>query len=132
MVASLRRHRTLYGPWAAAEARREVHDLAVAALLAGSPVSATAEADAMLVVSELVSNAVRHAGGDCSVDLTLRADGMDIDVSDHSREPPRPGSPGPYGEGGYGWGIVDRLTSELTVAHRPNGKTVHAHLDLPH
>lgn len=101
------------------------------ALLAGKAVGEVTEADAMLVVSELVTNAVRHAVGGCSVDLTLRPDAMDIDVSDQSREPPHPRSPSPDGDGGYGWGIIARLTSELTVMCHGSGKTVHARIDLP-
>ncbi|MFB7103451.1 MULTISPECIES: ATP-binding protein [Streptomyces] len=131
MAASIRRHRTIRGPWAAAEARREMHGLVADALLAGKAVGEVTEADAMLVVSELVTNAVRHAGGGCSVDLTLRPDAMDIDVSDQSREPPHPRSPSSDGDGGYGWGIIARLTSELTVMCHGSGKTVHARIDLP-
>ncbi|MFF0561960.1 ATP-binding protein [Streptomyces sp. NPDC004266] len=90
------------------------------------------EDDAALVVSELVGNAVRHAGGVCSLDLSLEPDGLDIDVSDSSPETPRPRATDTTSEGGRGWGIVARLTSELSVQGDGRGKTVHAHIDQAH
>ncbi|MFI8917312.1 ATP-binding protein [Streptomyces sp. NPDC053513] len=129
MAAPLRRHCDVHGPYAAARARAEVHRLVREALCAGSRVQQTVEDAATLVVSELVSNAVRHAGGACSLDLSLEPDGLDIDVSDPSPEPPRPRATDTTSEGGRGWAIVARLTSELTVHSDGHGKTVHAHID---
>ncbi|GAA3398620.1 ATP-binding protein [Streptomyces roseoviridis] len=131
MGGAVRRHCDIHGPHAAAQARREVHRLTQEALLAGDRVSPAEEDDAMIVVSELVTNAVRHAGGTCSLDLALRADGIDIDVSDGSPETPRPREPALLGEGGYGWGIVARLARDLSVRGGAHGKTIHAHVDPP-
>ncbi|MFJ9576417.1 ATP-binding protein [Streptomyces sp. NPDC101191] len=130
MAAPFRRHCEIHGPYAAARARAEVHRLAQEAWLAGGTVEQTVEDDAVLVVSELVGNAVRHAGGACSLDLAFGPAGIDIDVSDPNPEPPRPRSIETTSEGGRGWGIVSRLTSELTVQGDQRGKTVHAHIDL--
>ena len=47
--------------------------------------------DAALVVTELVTNAVRHAGTPCRLTITLDGDGLRIAVRD--RGPLRPGPP---------------------------------------
>ncbi|MFF2364494.1 ATP-binding protein [Streptomyces sp. NPDC058122] len=84
----------------------------------------TAEA-VLLVVSELVTNVVRHARGRlCSVDLRDMGNGVRISVSDDDPEPPRPRRLDLTGQGGFGWPLVRRLSSELTVLSRPDGKTV--------
>ncbi|MFI8828552.1 ATP-binding protein [Streptomyces sp. NPDC053431] len=129
MAAPVRRHCDIHGPGAAAQARQEVRRLAQEALRAGRPVDAAAEDDTVIVVSELVTNAVRYAGGECSLDLALRQDGIDIDVSDHSPAAPRPRQRAPGEEGGFGWGIITRLATDVTVSGHPDGKTVHAHID---
>ncbi|MEV6247868.1 ATP-binding protein [Streptomyces sp. NPDC051742] len=123
------RHHDLKGPGAAARARQEVHRLAGDALLAGHPLRPTTENDAVLVVSELVTNAIRYAGGECTLDLAVEGDGIGIDVHDHNPDPPRPKQPDPGREGGFGWGIVTRLVGHVTVRREPDGKTVHAHVD---
>src|SRR5258708_5139065 len=75
-----------------------------------------------LLVSELVTNAVRHAGargrekiGVCvqSSDATIR-----IEVRDHGIgfELPQP-APDPGADGGYGLLIVDRLCSRWGIEH---------------
>ncbi|WP_308072319.1 ATP-binding protein [Streptomyces bambusae] len=101
-------------------------------LLSGHRVPAEAEAAALLVVSELVTNAVRHTRGPCALDVTWAPDGIDIDVTDTSSTPPRLRPLDPSGaEGGYGWRIVRTLASEVAVRPvRGNGKTVHAHVPL--
>ncbi|MEW2162832.1 ATP-binding protein [Streptomyces sp. NPDC007084] len=80
-----------------------------------------------LVVSELVTNVVRHARGRlCSVDLRYVGHGVGISVSDDDPEPPRQRRLDLTGKGGFGWPLVRRLSSELTVLARADGKTVHA------
>jgi anti-sigma regulatory factor (Ser/Thr protein kinase) len=95
-------------PDSAAEARRALADVA-------DQVSARRLEDARLLVSELVTNAVRHAGlGDdqvISLTVSSLADGLRIEVRDPGRgfdltEPePDPGRPS-------GWGLY--LVSELS------------------
>ncbi|MFJ8659856.1 ATP-binding protein [Streptomyces sp. NPDC093795] len=123
------RHHDLRGPGAAARARQEVHRLAGDALVAGRPLRSTTENDAVLVVSELVTNAIRYADGECTLDLALEGGGIGIDVHDHNPEPPRPTAHDPAREGGFGWGIVTRLVASLTVHRDADGKTVHAHVE---
>ncbi|GAA5006292.1 ATP-binding protein [Streptomyces siamensis] len=80
-----------------------------------------------LVVSELVTNAVRHARGRwCSVSLQDMGYGVGISVSDEDPSPPRPRRVDYTGQGGFGWPMVRRLSAELTVNFRPDGKTVRA------
>ncbi|MFF3448853.1 ATP-binding protein [Streptomyces sp. NPDC002667] len=81
----------------------------------------------LLVVSELVTNVVRHARGRlCRLDLRDMGHGVGISVSDDDPEPPRPRRLDLTGQGGFGWPLVRRLSSELTVLSRPDGKTVSA------
>jgi anti-sigma regulatory factor (Ser/Thr protein kinase) len=78
-----------------------------------------------LIVTELVSNAVRHAGG-CAV-LELHTDGRTtVTVTDHSPVRPRPREPG--GRGGRGLLIVDALSARWGVRHQETAKQVWAEL----
>ncbi|MFZ3599070.1 ATP-binding protein [Streptomyces sp. BH104] len=83
-----------------------------------------------LVVSELVTNTVRHARGSrCSLRLRARADSIVIAVSDADRRPPRERSPDmTNGTGGFGWPMVRHLSRSVTVSTGPGGKTVRATL----
>jgi anti-sigma regulatory factor (Ser/Thr protein kinase) len=83
--------------------------------------------DAELVISELVTNALRHGLGDIVVRTSL-ADGdlLQVAVTDSGPELPalQPVDPGRVG--GVGLRIVDRVASEWGVAPFPGGKTVWA------
>lgn len=86
-------------------------------------------ADAVLVVSELVTNAVRHTRGPCL--LTLAEDGgsLDIAVSDHSEELPDVHRPFDGDQrGGFGLEIMRRLGDSVRVVPRIGGKTIHVAL----
>lgn len=84
--------------------------------------------DVVLVVSELLGNAVRHTddGGWRLHMACRRPEELVVEVYDHSsaRPVPRPGDPD--NGGGFGWGIVRQLTSSLTVLPHPAGKSVRA------
>ncbi|MER5385589.1 ATP-binding protein [Streptomyces sp. NPDC002688] len=111
-------------PQAAVHARRMARTF-----LGGLPRQVPREAAeaVALVVSELVTNVVRHARGRlCSVDLWDVGHGVGISVSDDDPEPPRPRRLDLTGQGGFGWPLVRRLSCELTVLSRPDGKTVRA------
>ncbi|MEV7278873.1 ATP-binding protein [Streptomyces sp. NPDC093111] len=82
--------------------------------------------DLLLVVSELVTNAQRHAGGVTGFALDVGPDGATVGVSDASRQAPRCVPGGGLRTGGFGWPIVLRLCREVTVDVRPDGKTVTA------
>jgi anti-sigma regulatory factor (Ser/Thr protein kinase) len=99
----------------------------LAAFLHRRRVSETQRQDAELVISELVTNALRHGLGDIVVRTSL-ADGdlLQVSVTDSGPELPalQPVDPGRVG--GVGLRIVDRLASEWGVAPFPGGKTVWA------
>ncbi|PWK72032.1 histidine kinase-like protein [Streptomyces sp. CG 926] len=93
---------------------------------------ATEAADTVvLVVSELATNAVRHGGGTCTLELTAHAESIEVAVHDSSPHAPRMRTPDLYGgTGGFGWPMVNRLARATTVTRRASGgKTVSALLD---
>ncbi|MFJ8160271.1 ATP-binding protein [Streptomyces sp. NPDC096136] len=85
--------------------------------------------DALLVVSELVTNAALHAGGCLHLALT-RGETLRIEVFDGSaalprRDPsPRRGIPG-----GHGLHIIDRLSDRWGCETLQQGKVVWAEID---
>ncbi|MGW2346413.1 ATP-binding protein [Streptomyces sp. NPDC001661] len=114
-------------PEAAADARLTAHRfLSRLRPPVGEQDAATVE----LVVSELVTNTVRHARGNrCSLRLRARADSIEIAVSDADRRPPRERSPDMVnGTGGFGWPMVRHLSRSVTVTTGPRGKTICATL----
>ncbi|WP_407563893.1 ATP-binding protein [Streptomyces sp. 184] len=87
----------------------------------------------VLVVSELVTNALRHGGGACTLELTAHPDSIEVAVHDDSPQPPRMRTPDLNdGTGGFGWPMVNRLARTTAVHHRAGGKTVSALLDRGH
>ncbi|MEV0848285.1 ATP-binding protein [Streptomyces sp. NPDC049954] len=114
-------------PALAADARE-----AVRVFLAGlSPaVAAQTAQHLLLLVSELVTNALRHAGAVTA--LRLRADRhrLTVTVEDPSPVPPRERVPDLSGSaGGFGWPMVLRMADGVTVRPTPaGGKTVVATL----
>jgi anti-sigma regulatory factor (Ser/Thr protein kinase) len=82
--------------------------------------------DVLLVISELVTNAVRHAPGPLTLKLGLLPGGIGITVRDTSPSPPH--SRTPDRTGGRGWPIVQSLARRVRVVPGPNGKTVHVEL----
>ncbi|USQ86229.1 ATP-binding protein [Streptomyces phaeoluteigriseus] len=88
-------------------------------------------ADAVLIVSELVTNAVRHTHESCLLTLTVRGGQLDIAVADHSEELPDLHAWASAGEhGGFGMEIVRRLGAQVRVVPALGGKTVHVLLWL--
>ncbi|MFB0631290.1 ATP-binding protein [Streptomyces sp. AB3(2024)] len=107
---------------------------AVRAVLDGlhQPVMAAEAADTVvLVVSELVTNAVRHGGGTCTLELTAHEESVEVAVHDSSPHAPRMRTPDLHGgTGGFGWPMVNRLARATAVTRRASGgKTVSALLD---
>ncbi|MEV8530475.1 ATP-binding protein [Streptomyces sp. NPDC051211] len=125
MTLHLQRHFDLHRPTAAADSRRAARRLFDTALYAGESVEPAVVDTTLLLVSELVTNAVRHTDGDCSLDLEFDEDGIGIDVTDFSTAEPRPRRPDDRGGGGWGWNLVNRLGSDVAIRHREGGKTVH-------
>jgi hypothetical protein len=70
-----------------------------------------AASDATLVVSELVTNAMRHGGGAVQLRLLRHRHGPELAfvVTDYSTVPPSPGSAGVFAEYGRGLRLVEAL-----------------------
>ncbi|MFD7027887.1 ATP-binding protein [Streptomyces sp. NPDC059917] len=82
----------------------------------------------LLVVTELVTNAIRHTDGPATLHLELHDDHIQIRVTDASPAPARPHTPRTDGSGGYGWHLINRLTSHTHTEATPSGgKTICAH-----
>lgn len=82
--------------------------------------------DLALVVSEMVTNAVRHAGPPVALEIQTDPDAVLIAVKDGSPNRPRPRDAGQAAEGGRGLMLVDLLSVEHGVRPDPPGKTVWA------
>ncbi|MFE5589253.1 ATP-binding protein [Streptomyces sp. NPDC056549] len=85
---------------------------------------------AQLVVSELVTNAVRHTVGPCRLLLELRRDTLDISVFDRAAAAPVPRGHDPRRIGQHGLEIVVAVCASLSVEPDPEGKRVRARLTL--
>ncbi|NBE53238.1 ATP-binding protein [Streptomyces boluensis] len=83
---------------------------------------------ALLVVSELVTNATRHGQGCCRLRLSVDArDQLVVEVHDSGRGHPRLRPHSPSAEGGRGIALVEALSSRLLVVpDGDGGKTVRA------
>ncbi|MER7780348.1 ATP-binding protein [Streptomyces sp. NPDC096191] len=90
--------------------------------------------DALVVVTELVTNAEQHApGGPVELHLFVRASSLLISVHDVGPAvlPPAPAGPCHEGERGRGLSIVRALTSSFGYVHTRTGKTVWAWITAP-
>lgn len=83
-------------------------------------------ADALLVTSELVTNAVRHGGGLTGFSAEIVDEGLLLTVADASTRAPvtTERGPGSTPAGGYGWPLVRRLTERVSVTYLPDGKQI--------
>ncbi|MFF5428142.1 MULTISPECIES: ATP-binding protein [unclassified Streptomyces] len=96
----------------------------------GRPVSPDHVDLARLVVSELVTNAVRHAPGPCEVLVERFENALDISVTDRLDAVPvtRPRDPRRIGQ--HGLEIVRAVCESVTVEPQRSGKRVRARLPL--
>lgn len=84
--------------------------------------------DVVLVVNELVSNAIRHAGTELLVELSGAYGAVLVTVTDQSTEPVRARPAAGRDEGGHGLLLVEALSSRWGVTMLPFGKRVWAEL----
>ncbi|MDT0437252.1 MULTISPECIES: ATP-binding protein [Streptomyces] len=116
------------------EARREVERAVAARRRAADTVAVS---DALLVATELTTNAIIHGGG--ITDFRVDVDGPGIRVSVCDRSDRLPAAPKAVDDpqrrgdlGGRGWPIVCRLAREVRVRELPaGGKCITAVLPLP-
>lgn len=124
------------GPRSPAEARLEVRRALEGRFRdSGTPGDEDAVSDALLVASELTTNAIRHGGGVTDFEVTLGDREVRLSVSDRSEQLPltvRGGDePGDLRVGGHGWPIVCRLARDVVVSDlRAGGKRITAVVPL--
>ncbi len=89
------------------------------------------EETAVLLVSELVTNAVRHARDSDAITLELQAAGtwLRIEVQDADPRWPQPRTPAGFDESGFGFVLVDALAGKWGVRETATGKAVWAEVD---
>ncbi len=83
-----------------------------------------------LIVSELVTNSIRHAGGQVRLRL-IRADTLTCEVADSSNTQPRMRRARSHEEGGRGLYIVAQLSHRWGSRYTVGGKTVWSEQALP-
>ena len=84
--------------------------------------------DVLLLVSEMVTNAVRYAAPPVRLELQAGDEDVVVAVCDGSPEHPRQREAGDDAEGGRGMLLVDLLTADHGVRTGPPGKAVWARL----
>jgi anti-sigma regulatory factor (Ser/Thr protein kinase) len=87
--------------------------------------------DATLVVSELVTNAVVHAGSEVLLDLEVTRGALRVRTSDRSAALPVRRRPDPDADGGRGVHVAETLFDRFGVEERSPGKAVWGEFDLP-
>ncbi|MEY9875245.1 hypothetical protein ABH931_004746 [Streptacidiphilus sp. MAP12-33] len=86
--------------------------------------------DVLLVVSELVANAMTHGGGVLELVVTLEGDAVVVGATDGEARPPTVPTPGdPARPGGHGLQVVRRLATSWDSTPQPAGKTVWARFE---
>jgi anti-sigma regulatory factor (Ser/Thr protein kinase) len=85
-----------------------------------------------LLTSELVTNAVRHAAGEITLDASTDGGRLTVEVGDGStRRPSLPRQQPATASGGRGMALVDRLAAAWGVRPTSVGKAVWFAVDLP-
>ena len=88
--------------------------------------------EALLLVSEVVTNAVRHGTPPVTLEMIcLGDDGLELRISDGSPERPRSKDFTDDGEGGRGLFLVDTISDAWGVEPGESGKQVWFRLHLP-
>ena len=89
------------------------------------------EETAVLLVSELVSNAVRYACTGLVLEVRLEAYGtcLRVEVLDTNPNPPLPRAPAALDESGFGFVLIEALADKWGVRETATGKGVWFELD---
>lgn len=82
--------------------------------------------DVELVLSELVTNAVMHAGGAPAILVSRTDDGRHVRLEVHDDLPVSPVARDGSATGGFGLRIVDQLSEHWGTSPTPTGKVVWA------
>ncbi|MFD3809331.1 ATP-binding protein [Streptomyces sp. NPDC058611] len=108
-------------------ARRTVDELLERA---GVSLDSVIAADALIVTTELITNAIRHGGGITLFRTDITGDTLHVSVGDASTRPPSSRRGEPARPGGYGWPLIQRLAESIEITLHPEGKTIRAVLRL--
>ena len=106
-------------PRSAGTARRLTERLCAAAALDGTVSDA-----AVLLVSEVVTNAITHGGRGARLTVTTGKLGVHVEVGDDNQDMPYWREPNMMAEDGRGIGIVDALATHWGIRAKPLGKVV--------
>ena len=90
------------------------------------------EETALLLVSELVTNVVRHARARVlAMALWLEPERASLLIEVHDADPhePRPRTPGRLEEGGFGFVLIEALAGKWGARQTESGKAVWVELD---
>lgn len=112
------------GPGAAGGPTCEQARDVTSAVLAAHGVTGPDAEDALLVVTELVANARRYAGGATAFRIHCRPPEALVQVSDAEPDLPLDRPTPADVPGRFGWLIINRLAEHVTVESRPSGKTI--------
>lgn len=85
----------------------------------------------LLLTSEVVTNAVRHADAGCQVVVERLRDTLRVSVVDEGAGMPAPRAAGDEAESGRGLALVDTLAADWGVDPLPDGKRVWFEVGLP-
>ncbi|MEN8652790.1 ATP-binding protein [Streptomyces sp. 21So2-11] len=80
----------------------------------------------LLVITELVANAVRHTSGWWRLRMHAGREGLVVEMDDSSAQVPVAREPDFSGGGGFGWPMVLKLAGRVEVRSLPEGKQVRA------
>lgn len=114
-------------PVTAAAARTRVSGLLARG---GVSLDSVTAADALLVTSELVTNAIRHGGGITAMTGHLADGSLHVSVTDANPCPPVARTGSPQHPGGFGWPLIQQLSHEITISTHDAGKTISVTLRL--
>ncbi|MFD3871845.1 ATP-binding protein [Streptomyces sp. NPDC058623] len=116
-------------PTTVADARHQVQDLL---RRSGFSRDTRAVTDALMVTSELVTNAVRHGDGLTDFRADVHGGVLRLSVADRNPGAPlsRTSPTAVIRIGGYGWPLVQSLAHHLTITPSGNGKRITVDLNL--
>ncbi len=97
----------------------------------GSPRLLDIRDTCVLLVSEVVTNALRHTEGEVFMQLWLFPDRLRVEVSDQTSREPVTGGGDLLDESGRGVPLMDALSDSWGTAPHGAGKVVWFELDLP-
>ncbi|MFD9722733.1 ATP-binding protein [Streptomyces sp. NPDC059072] len=119
--------RSGHPPVSAAAARARVSEVL---LRAGVGLDTPSVADALLVTSELVTNAIRHGGGVTAFRAVVAEDLLSLSIGDASPLVPAARTGTVERPGGFGWPLVQRLAERVECRTHSDGKTISTVLRL--